>query len=157
MARNPDLLRRMYGTDAPPPRREPITYGILPVFWIAGLGIAGVLALAVALGSLMLAATSGPSPLETWGVIEPEEWPLAIHDHSAGHDGTAGCVVTGARLIRWDDRATTASVDLPGATIALEPHALRVTNGAEVTCPFDAPEDPTAFAAQVQRWTAPDR
>ena len=43
-----------------------------------------------------------PTQARVVKVIEPEEMILAVHDHSPARDGTAGCVITGPRLVRWD-------------------------------------------------------
>ena len=93
MARDTDLLRRMYGDRPPAPVRGAV--GALPALWILGLLAAGLGSAAVSIGLLVAAALLPPPPLQQWGVIEPEEWLLAVHDHSSGHDGSAGCVLTG--------------------------------------------------------------
>lgn len=175
MARNPDLLRRMYGdgADRPPApvqrRASPFGEGgaVLPAFWVLGLAVAGVFACAVSFALLIAAALTGPPPLEVWGVITPEEWLLAVHDHSPSRDGTSGCALTGQRLVRFDDREATASVDLPGATVSTgaDPSGQRFVEvrgaaagaGRVVSCPFAAGEVDAArqFASQIERWTRP--
>jgi hypothetical protein len=155
MARDADLYRRMYGEPAPAPapeadpRRNP---GVLAIFWPLGLLIAILASLAVALGVLVVGAASGEPELERWGVIGPDEVLIAVHAHAP--DGSAGCVVTGPRLVRWDGKAPTASVDLPGATVQFDESGVHAVNGAEhVDCPFGPGEDPTRFALAAQRWS----
>lgn len=141
--------------DAPPdPRPVPMTYGVLPVFWIVGLIVAFLIALTVSLGSLYLAVTAGPPELEVWGVIAPDEGIVAVHDQSP--DGTSGCVITGPRLVRWDDRETTGSVTLKGATVEVADggvEAHQPSPPADVFCPFGPGEDAEGFAALARRWT----
>jgi hypothetical protein len=130
--------------------------GSLPAVWLVALLLAGAVSGVVSvviLGMLVLAALAPPPPLAQWGVIEPEEWLLAVHDHSAAGDGTAGCALTGQRLVRFDDRAETSSVDLRGAKVDVVGQRVEVRGpgGASVRCPFPEGEDPGPFAAEVAR------
>jgi hypothetical protein len=158
MARNSDLLRRMYGSRAPDDPRVKLGSSGLALFWVGGLVVAFVAALVVSLGILWLGATSGVPELERWGVIAPEELILAVHDHSADRDGSAGCVVTGPRIVRWDRHEPTAEAPLPGATVEVDPAGVHVRSGdAVVDCPFAEREDPTGFAETARRWSAARR
>lgn len=151
MARDSDLLDRMYGgrSPSPPPRGA---VGALPAVWLIGLVAAGAASCAVSVGLLIAAALAGPPLLVRWGVTGPEEWLLAVHDHSEARDGTAGCVLTGERVVRFDDRTPTASVDLRGAEVEVVDQRVEVrARGVAVRCPFAEGEDPEPFAARVRR------
>ena len=130
--------------------------GVVPAVWILGLVGAGLVAAVASLGLLIASALSPPPALEMWGVIEPSEWLLALHDHSAAGDGTAGCALTGHRLVRFDERETTAAVSLRGAALEVEPRSVVVRKGnAIVRCPFGPDEDVEAFAAEIRRFVGP--
>ncbi|MEZ5397903.1 MAG: hypothetical protein R2724_34765 [Bryobacterales bacterium] len=150
MARDSDLLHRLYGETPPaePPRGA---VGAWPAVWILGLLGAGAASLVGSFGLLLAASLMPPPALAQWGVVDPEEWVLAIHDHAA--DGSAGCALTGQRLVRFDDRALTRAVGLRGAEVAVRDHAVVVhgEGDAEVTCPFADDEDPGEFAARIRR------
>lgn len=157
MAQNRDLLARMYGTKAPPkePARVTIDGSALPLVWILALVTLGAASVAVALGTLAVGMTSGGGPLEAWGVLAPEDLVLVVHDHSAARDGSAGCVVTQDRLVRWSDRRPDGAVPLRGATIDVEEAGVRAANGdASLLCPYGPGEDPLPLAAAARRLTS---
>jgi hypothetical protein len=120
MPRDAEHLRRLYGEPPPPPPVR-ITYGVLPVLWIVGLMGMGALSTVVALGSLWLAATSGPSPLERWEVVEPGEPELLVAPEDPG--AQAGCVITPERVVRWEAQRPVGEVRFVGLSVEREGEA----------------------------------
>lgn len=140
--------------DKPPPERLGIV-GAIPALWIVGLIVLGTIA-CIASFSLLLFAILSPPPvrqiLEARGIIEPDEWLVALHDHSPEHDESAGCALTPRRLVRFDGGEPTASVVLRGAEVRLEGQEVVVEGGSTVRCPFRPGEDPATFASEVRRF-----
>lgn len=148
MGRDPDLMRRMYG--APAPARRP---AVRPALWLVAAAAAFVGSVGGALAVLWTTAASAESELEAWGVIDPDELELAVHDHPPN----GGCVITGRRVVRWDDRRRTGATELVDATVVVEPGQVRIVGprpDTEVVCPFAPGEDPAAFVAVARRFGA---
>jgi hypothetical protein len=158
MARDRDLLGRMYGqppTKAPDSRRVSIESPVLPLVWILALVGLGVAAVAVALGTLGIGLIAGGGPLEEWGIIGSEDLTLVVHDHSAAGDGSAGCVVTQDRLVRWEDRRFAGAVALPGAEVTWDDAGVHAVNDGHVDCPYAPGDDPRPLWAAARRLAGP--
>jgi hypothetical protein len=117
MPRDAEHLRRLYGEPPPPPPVR-LTYGVVPALWIVGLLGMGAMSTAVALGSLWFAATSGPSPLERWEVVEPGEPELIVAPEDP--EGLSGCVITPSRVVRWEQQRPVGEVRMEGLTFERE-------------------------------------
>lgn len=158
MARDPALLDRLYGAKPAPeqdPRKVAITSPVLPLLWLIGLVGLGLASVAVALGTLALGLVAGSGPLGEWGVLRAEDVALVVHDHSPTRDGSAGCVVTQDRLVRWENERPFAEVALAGAIVEVDDVGVHVTGGAiTVDCPFGAGEDPWTLASTARRIAA---
>lgn len=96
------------------------------------------------------------APLQQqWGVLTPEERPVLYHDHSLRADGTSGCAVVDQDLVRWDQRALTARVGIPGAEVRADgeadaPTVVVTQAGVEVACPFGRGQGGDRFLRMLQ-------
>jgi hypothetical protein len=92
--------------------------------------------------------------LRRWGVLGEEELPALYHDDSPTSDGTAGCLVLGEKLLRWDAAKTTAEAVIAGGSVSSfgDPAAPTVVlrqGVTEIQCPFREDEGGDRFLVQL--------
>lgn len=93
--------------------------------------------------------------LRRWGVLGADELPALYHDDSPAMDGSAGCLVTGDALLRWDNGKTTAEAIIAGGSVSSfgDPEAPTVVlrqGVTEIQCRFNEDEGGDRFLVQLQ-------
>lgn len=92
-------------------------------------------------------------------VLGPDQTPLLYHDDSPDLDGSAGCLVAGQELVRWEANAEVGRVAIPGARVEGlaqgEGLTVQVVQGERaVRCPFGPEEGGERFVDLLQRSAA---
>jgi len=138
MARNTDLLERMYRGEPtrPAPRRRPP--GVIPALWLLAFLGMGATALAVSLGTGG-AITLGyaDNDLVRLGVLFRDETVLAYAEPHGATDGRSGCVlVSSGHLVQWADPTPTGRVDLRAGALTVDDEraVARSADGQRLEC-----------------------
>lgn len=88
------------------------------------------------------------------GVLAAEQTPALYHDHSKVGDGSAGCLVVDAQVVRWDAWIETGRVDIPSASLSSSggdsPTVTITQGGRSVDCPFDEDEGGDRFLTMLR-------
>ncbi|MCK6522924.1 hypothetical protein L6R49_15975 [Myxococcota bacterium] len=93
--------------------------------------------------------------LRRWGVLGASDVPALYHDDSVVMDGSAGCLVLGDKLLRWDEGKTTAEAIIAGGSVSSfgDPAAPTVVlrqGITEIQCRFNEDEGGDRFLVQLK-------
>ncbi len=170
MSSDPPELRVVEDDESPSGLASRLSQLGLAAYTLLLLGIAGIgltcavfsLQGAVALAVAPHALSSGFT-VDTWrltelrraGILTEGQVPDLYHDHTRIGDGSAGCMVVDAQVVRWDVWIEAGRVPVAGATVDShgEPESptVRVSNGPDaVECPFAEDEGGDRFQTMLR-------